>query len=166
MTAAARSESLALEKPDALFPFLDYITSTATPNDGTPAGNTDQLHFSQNGDRPSPANTDWSTLSPSQVHSTLQHHLLASGLLSPSALAALNLSIAAREGSVAIESFRQLWLERERAVQRRPGAGAGDGGCESWVDLGGWKVCSAEELWELVGQEQQDAMEPLVVPER
>jgi hypothetical protein len=156
-------ESLAIETPQALFPFLHHL-ATNPPAPINYLTTQDQLKLSD----PSItvpggiAPLDWSSLSPSQVYETLHATLNATALLTPAERASLDLSLAAREGSVAIESFRQLEITRRAVVQLSPLVEDGVE-CENWVEVGGRQACTVDEVWARVGADQRDAAGPLTV---
>lgn len=149
-----------------MFPFLHYL-ATNPPSSIDYHSTTNQIQLGESGTALPAAQVtvDWSALSPSQAYSTLHRALNATALLTKSELASLDLSLAAREGSVAIESFKQLELKRQ-AVVRRSGADEGGIECDNWVEVGGFQACTVDELWAVVGPEQKETDGPLMLTDR
>lgn len=154
-------ESLAIEKPQALFPFLHHL-ATNQPAPITYLITGDRMKLA---DPPTTIPSgisplDWSTLSPSQTYEALRAILNATALLTQSELASLDLSLAAREGSVAIESFRQLELSR-RAIVQLSSTVEDRLECESWVEVGGRQACTVDESWARIRVDQKEGTGPL-----
>jgi len=158
------SESLAIEKPSALFPFLNHLATTSGEPTYHLGDNLQKtLDYSLSAAEPSVGAVDWSALSPSQAYANLHASLNATGLVSDAERASLDASLAAREGAVAIESFRQLELQRRAVVKPSSWAEERGGECEGWVEVGGAQACTVDELWEVIGLDQQDTNTPIKV---
>lgn len=67
-----------------------------------------------------------------------------------------------------IEGMRLLEEQREKELIPRPII---DGAqeipsCRSWLDVNGHMICSEEEFWRFVGEEQKEQTGPVVLPAR
>lgn len=140
------SESLALESEEALFPFLHYLT--ANPSFPLKAALTSNYRSPLN-----PILTP--NLLPNETYTLLEERLDKSMLLRDRGMRdLLRLGLAQREGSVRLEGMRRVWSEREKELMDSRSE------CESWVEVGGKKICSVEEFWATVGN--KEGAEPLI----
>ncbi|GAA5986808.1 hypothetical protein JCM11641_004798, partial [Rhodosporidiobolus odoratus] len=183
-------ETLALEAPTRLFPFLDFLASK--PNicqtlrhPLSPASFNLVQQYEHAG--VNPAFAPHGALQPNETYAILQLAAERSLLLRSRGLReSIQLSLANRHTSVRIEGTRKIWEDRERQVQEWEKTRLVEQGeheretiqlerkmeplvhralCESWVDVGGKKVCSVEEFWLVVGSEQKSETSPISLPD-
>lgn len=163
------SETLALEDPTALFPFLHFLTTHHSFARSAPpplSEKSRQLLAQPNVDSTRP--TLLPGLQSNETFALLEFTLTRSLLLKGKGQReSLRLSLGARETSVVIEGMRLLELEREEQTIPRPWINGVQSmpRCESWLDVNGHVVCSEKEFWELVGTEQKDQAGPIVLPQ-
>lgn len=146
------SESLSLESPSSLIPFIHYLISNPTFSIETPLISFTATSNSQ----VNPILTSF--LLPNETFSLLEQQLDSSNLLDGRGERdSLRLGLAAREGSVRIEGMRKVWLEREKVL----GTLDDEQDCDSWIDLSGSgaRACTVDKFWEIVGK--RDGLNPL-----
>lgn len=171
LTNFYNSETLALEDPTALFPFLDFLASPKPfINSSPPALSQSTRKLLQDGTLKPTADLVFSQhLQANETYALLEYALTRSNVLKGKGQRdSLRLALSARESSVAIEGMRLLEQEREAQVIPRPIV---DGvqaipSCQSWLDVNGHMICSEAEFWELVGAEQKVQIGPVVLPVR
>ncbi|GAA5951905.1 hypothetical protein JCM21900_004180 [Sporobolomyces salmonicolor] len=172
-------ETLALEVPAHLFPFISFLASDPTSHRSLDpplraASLSASERYSSQGI--SAAFVPEGTLQHNETLAVLEAAAARSLLLRGKGVRqSLGLALANREASVAIEAMRGLWEERERQVTagttngggegETTGAGAMRAGCESWIDVAEKKACSVDEFWKVVGEEQKDGKLPILLPE-
>ncbi|GAA5860419.1 hypothetical protein JCM1840_000253 [Sporobolomyces johnsonii] len=172
-------ETLALEVPAHLFPFISFLASHPTSHRSLnppllPASLSAHEPYSNAGINA--AFAPEGTLQHNETLAVLEAAATRSLLLRGKGVRqSMGLAMANREASVAIEAMRGLWEERERELTAGTTNGGGEGEstgaratgvvCESWVDVGGKKACSVHEFWKSVGEEQQDGKLPIILPE-
>ncbi|GAA5855799.1 hypothetical protein JCM8547_000360 [Rhodosporidiobolus lusitaniae] len=98
---------------------------------------------------------------PNETHAALEASLARSFLFrGRTDFALLRYAFASGVGNDVLEKMEAAWEKRE-----------GESGveenkmktCESWVDVGGKKVCNFDELWKLLGRKQQIERTPLKI---
>ena len=169
LTAAICRETLALEEPTALLPFLSFLTSPTSASADLTALSDRSLKLISQLPAPLGAHVALSAqLQPNETYALLEHALTQSKLVrSQGHRESLRLALGAREASVAIEGMRLVEEHREREVILRPDDNVqAEETCLSWLDVGGAFVSSEEEFWRLVGEEQRQQSTPILVPGR
>ncbi|GAA5830729.1 hypothetical protein JCM11251_001055 [Rhodosporidiobolus azoricus] len=103
----------------------------------------------------------------------------------------MQISLANREASVRTEALASIWQAREAEIEEweksrfveeggvvaherdkllhgdakaRKALPYQDEACESWIDVGGKKACTTQEFWLIVGHEQQEEKAPIKLP--
>ncbi|GAA5851194.1 hypothetical protein JCM8547_004161 [Rhodosporidiobolus lusitaniae] len=173
-------ETTALEAPDELFPFLAFLTSHPSAFRGLPVpllppSYAVAAQYERAGLNPVFAPEE--LLQANETLAILEHAASRSLLFRSRGLReAITVAMAQREASVRIEGSRTVWEAREKEVegwekadegaeQRRTATQReGNDSCESWIDVAGRKVCSTQEFWEVVGQEQKEEKTPIKLP--
>ena len=118
---------MALDSPDAFFPFLDAVTNEAL--------------LSQ-------------SLTPEAIYNAGLQIAATKGFLSePGALAAVELNLGLHSATPKIEAFYQYYRDTyvEKLIPKVP-----NDDCGSWVDWYGEVVCDIESLVRLAGRETLD----------
>lgn len=188
------SETLALEAPNELFPFISFLDAHPNsyrslheplkPRSYAAAHQLERAGFN-------PVFSD-GLLRQNETLAILDAALGRSLRFRARGLRdSMHLSMANKEASVRIEALRTIWEGRDKEVEDweksrfveedgvvfherdKPRLGDvkakkllphQDDVCESWIDVGGKKACTTQEFWLIVGQEQQDEKTPIKLP--
>ncbi|GJN89390.1 hypothetical protein Rhopal_002370-T1 [Rhodotorula paludigena] len=180
-------ETVNLETPGELFPLLAFLAAHPHSHEYLPEPlEGESLRAAQQlaKDGINPVFAPEGTFSDHETFDLLKAAATRSSLLrTRGAWHGLLVSLANRETSVVIEGMRGLWQEREAEIKalqavdgvRKEGEGptaqavlaAEDAApsCDSWIDVAGYKACSEEQFWKVVGNEQKVGKTPIKLPE-
>lgn len=183
----ARRETVNLETPGELFPLLAFLAAHPHSHEYLPEPlEGESLRAAQQlaKDGINPVFAPEGTFSDHETFDLLKAAATRSSLLrTRGAWHGLLVSLANRETSVVIEGMRGLWQERKAEIKalqavdgvRKEGEGptaqavlaAEDAApsCDSWIDVAGYKACSEEQFWKVVGNEQKVGKTPIKLPE-
>jgi UDP-glucose:glycoprotein glucosyltransferase len=126
-THIVNSESVALENPDAFFPFLNTLA------------NSEMFQSLEN-------------LSPDAIYNkTLQTAVSGGYIPDPGSLAAVEFNLALHAATPKIEAFYQHYTDNQSANRTTSAIQSDE--CQSWIDWYGETVCDVETLARLVGVE-------------
>jgi hypothetical protein len=128
-------ETLALELPAVLFPFLDHLTLTS---DGT-----SRPLFTPGG-------------LANETYALLESQLGLLGAAGTPERESLRIALGLRETVGGIEGMRRVWQEEAQVDSQEE--------CENWVRLGKEKVCTVDQFWDVVGREQEATNDVLSWP--
>lgn len=160
-----------MEDPTALFPFLDFLASPKPfINSSPPALSQKTRKLLADGTlKPTPDLVFATQLQANETYALLEYALTRSNVLKGKGQRdSLRLALSARESSVVIEGMRLVEEQREKEVIPRPiiNGAMEIPGCRSWLDVNGHMICSEEEFWKLVGEEQKEQSGPVIIPAR
>lgn len=133
-------ETLSLESPQSLFPFIDILVATHSTTQNSLSAQS----------------------RPNETYALLERLLDESALLPLEVQRdSLRMGFANREASVRVESMFRF----HDGVKSLPVGGAEEGeeGCGNWIDWYGRRACTVEQFWEAVGV-KDDSRTPLSVP--
>lgn len=188
-TVLGNSETVELEAPGSLFPFISFLCShphsTELLRDPlSPLSQHRAQRLANAG--VNPVFAPEGALKPAETFALLEASAMRSLLFRAKGVReGIRLALANRETSVLLEGMRGVWEEREAEIAAAfRGSGTSEPGeatttaqmvlaedevkpsCESWIDVRGVKACSEDEFWDLLGAEQKDKTTPVELPDR